>query len=91
MIAEVHSDSSVYSCDQTQEVRVEPFTLGDSEFEQMITDLMVTDKLDELGLTKDEPPCSQELRWEPSVHYTMAQSFHHMHCFLQSRLPTWEM
>lgn len=29
------------------------FYLGDSEFEQMITDY-VTDKLDELGLTKDE-------------------------------------
>lgn len=65
------------------------FYLGDSEFEQMITDY-VTDKLDELGLTRMSS-CSQELRWEPSVHYTMAQSFHHMHCFLQSHLPTWEM
>ena len=58
------------------------FYLGDSEFEHMITDY-VTDKLDELGLTKDELVLSGA-SMGPSVHYTMAQSFHHMHCFFKA-------
>ena len=58
------------------------FYLGDSEFEQMITDY-VTDKLNELGLTKDELVLSgASMGTFGSLYY--AQSFHHMHCFFKA-------